>query len=277
MEKSQYEFACIRYIPNIVTGEFLNVGVVLFCPSSNLLIGQFVKKTSRVSRLFPGFNSGLYREMIKYLDETIKAESGNIRDQILIPVESGLTSIMNRILIPDDSSYQLGPIGIGLTSSPQRELPRLFDRMVGSRSAEKTSGSKTEEKVWETFQKVIIESKQSDSFVRYIPKTPLVKPFDHTIKNGRIHVFEPVNFRMKSESKITEKAFNWVGTGDVIQKKDSEIGKLYFLVSDPPENGMRSAYDKALEILDVTSIDHEIIPESQADMLPRIVDKITDH
>jgi hypothetical protein len=80
---------------------------------------------------------------------------------------------------------------------------------------------------------------------------------------------------MKWESKITEKAFNWVGTGDVIQKKDTEIGKLYFLVSDPPENGMRSAYDKALEILDVTSIDHEIIPESEAKRLPKIIDSIT--
>jgi hypothetical protein len=169
MEKTQYEFACIRYIPNIVTGEFLNVGVVLFCPSSNLLVGQFEKKTSRVSRLYPDFNAGLYREMIRYLDDAIKAESRNIRGQILIPVEGGLTSVMNRILIPDDSSYQLGPIGIGLTSSPQGDLSRLFDRMVGKKSAEKPSGSKTEEKVWETFQKVITESNQSDDQERAYP------------------------------------------------------------------------------------------------------------
>lgn len=59
--KMPYSFAVLRYIHNIVTGEFINVGVVLYSPKARFLSALCTARYGRVSNLsaeFHGFTRG---------------------------------------------------------------------------------------------------------------------------------------------------------------------------------------------------------------------------
>jgi hypothetical protein len=114
-ERRQCEFFLLRYVPDAVKDEFVNVGVVLFESSGGWADVRFAKDWKRVRCLDPDVDL----EMLEGLEREIKErllEGGSSREQLL---EQMADTFSNTI--------RLTPTQAVLADSPQEEIGRLAE------------------------------------------------------------------------------------------------------------------------------------------------------
>ena len=87
--------------------------------------------------------------------------------------------------------------------------------------------------------------------------------FQHTYKNGKYHIVEPVSFDYKRQDSIQERAVNLLGTGTAL-KDNPEIGKIYLLIGKPQTEGHMPSYNRAKDLLNSIPLATEIIEEDGA-------------
>ena len=51
--KQPFQAVAVRYVHDVLTGEFLNIGVVLLCPAAPFAGARFISQWSRVTATFP--------------------------------------------------------------------------------------------------------------------------------------------------------------------------------------------------------------------------------
>lgn len=127
-----YNYAILRYIHDITTGEFINIGVVLYAPEVKFIDAICNNTCNRVAKIFPDVNASHLKSIIDHIQIQFKRYGEKFQQSItqqLAEFES-LSYIMHHILPVDDSSLQWSPIGVGLTSDPKVTLGDLFERMV---------------------------------------------------------------------------------------------------------------------------------------------------
>lgn len=124
-----YSYTVLRYVHDIVTGEFLNVGVAVYCPERNYLRAKTRRKTARLAHCFRGVDAVAAKQAIKQIELAIREVSQALKSA---SVKDGTTArdLATRVLPHDDSSLQWSPPGAGRTGDLNQELDRLFERMV---------------------------------------------------------------------------------------------------------------------------------------------------
>ena len=109
----QCEFFLLRYVPDLVKDEFVNIGVVLSEPQSNFAEVRFTNDWSRARCL----NAGADIEMLTA-----------VRSDISRLFNEGATNREHILKILDDSfsnTIQLSPVKACLAKSPQAEIEEL--------------------------------------------------------------------------------------------------------------------------------------------------------
>ena len=107
----KYTYQILRYIPDQVTGEFVNVGLVLFCDETNYLNAQMLEKSTRIKAVFPSVNSKSFTARLKTFAKVIQ----NIgADQDKVEEITNIEQITNGVIAPDDSALQFGKVEMGI-------------------------------------------------------------------------------------------------------------------------------------------------------------------
>jgi Protein of unknown function (DUF3037) len=120
-----YSYVLLRYVHDVVRGEFANVGVVLFAPDSHFLRGRFVSDFRRLRAMFGELDEAHLSAMAQHLDETFaKFHPG--RDA----PKRDISQLVQQVLPADDSSLQWSPAGGGVTNDATDKLNHLFQRFV---------------------------------------------------------------------------------------------------------------------------------------------------
>jgi hypothetical protein len=128
--KTAYTFVTLRYVHDVVTGEFANVGVVLYAPAERYLEARFTSSYERLNALFVKIDQANYRNLIRYLGNRFVELATEVRDGLdLVPVQ-GIDQIVRRVLPPDDSSLQWSATSGGFSSNLGETVGQLYARMV---------------------------------------------------------------------------------------------------------------------------------------------------
>jgi len=116
----QCEFFVIRYVPDIVKGEWTNIGVVVLEAESGFADVRFTRDWRRAKCLDATFNA----ELFEALEADIRARLADVTDR-----QTLLTKL------PDwaSNALQLSPSTAVLTESPEAELGRLAEMYLESR------------------------------------------------------------------------------------------------------------------------------------------------
>ena len=123
-EKKQCEFFLLRYVPDAVKDEFVNIGVVLVEAGGSparFADLRFTRDWSRVKCLDPAADV----EMLEALEADLRkgiAESGSSRDALLRRINDSFSNTL-----------QLSPVKACLAESPRQELGRLAEMYLESR------------------------------------------------------------------------------------------------------------------------------------------------
>jgi len=112
------QFYLLRYVPNIVRGEFVNLGVLLYDPADKrLLPPRLLENFARVRRLHPWADL----DVLSALEKQIESEAAG--------PAAGLAGTLDRLQQFSNALEFAEPKAV-LTADPEAELERLFETYV---------------------------------------------------------------------------------------------------------------------------------------------------
>jgi Protein of unknown function (DUF3037) len=117
-------FMLVRYMPDLVRGEFLNVGLFLHCPEEKYLGCLFTDDYRRIKRFHPQADLEFLREMQADFEQQID-EHGEDLEGYVHYAQNAFSNLL-----------QLAPTRTCLLHDPQSEIQDLFARYVGARAAD---------------------------------------------------------------------------------------------------------------------------------------------
>jgi len=208
----------VRYVPDVVKGEFINIGVFLFCPTEQFLDCAFSDDLRRIRRFHAQADTDFLQDLQPHFEQQIKYH------------EKDLGGFIREMQESYSNLIQLSPPRPCLTPNLRALLQDLFERHVGVRVAgpsERDTRMHVKQRMTDSlrrygvldhqwFQKRISASQWTgpgDPFVfdfGYKPPEQAGKP------NGRVKLIH--NLSLKKDPKLVE-ALRW--TFDRVFDKES--------------------------------------------------------
>lgn len=274
-----YTYTVLRYVHDVTTGEFLNVGVALHAPECRFVNVQCRTTYKRLKDVFPTLDGDAFRAAMRHVNRSFERFNEELGGEL--PLRDTGKSVMDfaiAVLPKDDSSLQWSPAGAGLTRDPAMTLEHLFDRFVMGNDSKAGASRKQDDDVWRHFS---LELQQRQVLKHFQPKTIAVQDdeleFKHAWKNGVWHCLAPVSFDLASPESIKEKAHRWLGQVSSVAESTDDF-RLYFLVAEPSQPDLKPAYDSALSILRKSPVESEVYPETEArELSERLAAEVEGH
>ncbi len=123
--QASYDYAVVRVVPCVERGEFLNVGVILFCRTRRFLAASISIDVERLAALAPQLDVD---EVKRHLDRMPLLCAGG-KDAGYI----GRLSQSERfhwLVAPRSTIIQTSPVHSGLCIDPEIVLKQLLEKMV---------------------------------------------------------------------------------------------------------------------------------------------------
>lgn len=120
-----YEWTVLRVVPRVERGEFVNVGVVVYCQLLDFLAARVTDDLSRAVALDPGLDVDAALRHLRGVaalcagDAAIGANASRPRGERF-----------RWLVAPRSTVVQPSPVHTGLTDDPAADLADLFSRMV---------------------------------------------------------------------------------------------------------------------------------------------------
>ena len=120
-ELSSYDYAVIRVVPRAEREEFINSGVILFCPEQKFLDVRLRVDEARLRALWAEIDIDSVR---RHLEAFPKVCSGD-------PSGGPIAQLSQRerfhwLVAPRSTVIQISPVHSGLCESPEKTLEQLF-------------------------------------------------------------------------------------------------------------------------------------------------------
>jgi hypothetical protein len=119
---NSYDYALIRVVPQVDTGEFVNVGVILFCRTQRFLAARYEVDEERLRALDPTLDLVLVHEHLALIPE-ICAGRGPIG-------ALGQAESFHWLVAPHNTVIQASPVHSGLCADPADTLDHLMQTIV---------------------------------------------------------------------------------------------------------------------------------------------------
>jgi len=121
-----YQYAVLRCVPRPDREEFVNVGVVLHCQSSNFLGAAWHVDPIRLAALAPELDMDAVTAALVAVDLVCRADE---RAGLAAGGDQGTR--FGFLTAPRSTVIQPGPVHSGLADDPAVALAELSDRLVG--------------------------------------------------------------------------------------------------------------------------------------------------
>ena len=273
-----YTYTVLRYVHDVTSGEFVNVGVALHASEAGYL-GALCRTTyGRLSKVFPGVNAEHFKALMRHIQNSFEESGERLSSELQFTSPSDVIEIAQSVLPKDDSSLQWSPSGSGRTDDPAQALEKLFNRMVMRYEDKQASSNRTDDDVWRHFKKDL----EGQRILQYFkPKTISVQDdeieFQHSWKNGKWHCLEPISFDMATADSIRDKAHRWMGQLASVQGAADRF-KVYLLVGAPQQESLQPAFLRAMSMLKRILGENEVVFEKDAlDLAARIAGEVAEH
>ena len=120
-----FQYAALRVVPRVERGEAVNAGVVLFCRPLRFLGARTQLDEALLAALSPKCDPAEVSALLKTIEHIAAGEPPAARSPQLPAVRA--LPLAGRAREHDRPA---GPVHTGLTSDPQRELDKLFAKLV---------------------------------------------------------------------------------------------------------------------------------------------------
>ena len=123
--RASYDYATIRVVARVDREEFVNAGVILFCPERDFLGARVAFNPERLCALFAEVDLDLVRRHLEAIPRICEGAS-----------DAGPIAKLTRrerfhwLVAPRSTIIQLSPVHSGICDSPEHALDELFQKLV---------------------------------------------------------------------------------------------------------------------------------------------------
>ncbi len=254
MSLKRYSFCFLRYVHEPLSGEFANVGVLLWAPETRFLGFKASKKYQRLSQFFHGFQQQDHRQLIARIDtqfQKLATRLSGPQADLPFPEEPVSTRELAIKVIPhDDAALQWSLSGGGITDSPAAELDTLFHEAVARHYDLADEDHRDDAAV---YREIFSRAFESPAVKPHISAHDITAPLaSHTFpqawKNGVWNVYQPLSFDLKLGETIRNKAHRWESLSRFLADSPDQP-KIHFLLGAPSYDEQRKDYAIAKDVL----------------------------
>ena len=273
--KTTFTYTVLRYVHDIATGEFVNMGVALYAPEAKYISAICNPRDGRVSKMFLDVNGDHLRSVMRFIQARFEEHAAKFNSELpLAEKPKSIMEIAHSILPRDDSALQWSEPNGGITEDPTATLDQLYVRLVEKYEQREKLQSRQDEDVWKVFRKEL-ESKQVLS--RMQPKRIIAKDydheFDHAWRNGIWNLYQPISMDLLDSETILDKANRWLGRATNLKDSDEQF-HLWMLIGETRIEKLRPAYTKALNILNKMPVKKDFVIEQEAAKFSREIAEV---
>lgn len=136
--RSPYQYTVLRCVPRVEREEFVNVGVVLYCPEQEFLGCAWRLDEPRLRALAPDLDVTAVRHALAAVELVCAGEAHHGYGEATRATAYGVrvlgdtqSSRFGFLKAPRSTVLQPGPVHGGVTDDAPAELERLLGRLVG--------------------------------------------------------------------------------------------------------------------------------------------------
>lgn len=270
-----YHYQILRFLPDRVNEEFVNLGVVVFDPQKRLLTSRFIDKASRVSAFFPEVNTRYLSTTLKFLQAEFFNLSSKFSQELQLDRMGDLNQITKSVLPKDDSSLVFSETKKGRDLNVGIACDDLFERVVLRNISEQDEIElRNDREVWNKVYKNYFEKhKISNRLHAHTVKTKNDElHFERAWKNGKWNCFETVSFNLTRLDSIKNKVYKWAGKLDELRSSKEPIS-LYLLSVLPADKDLIKFINRKLNDKEFDHSTVTLITEDEAESLTRQLQK----
>ena len=261
-----YQYQIIRYTHDVLTEEFVNVGVVVFEPKTGYLKSKFINKFGRITQFYAEVNGHGILSALKAFESEIKRIANQLHELFRNDFEY-IYQITNEILPKDDSALQCTEMSFGLDVNLEIALEDLFERFVDKYNQENLSETLDDKAVWKEVYKQYFDKYGVTSHLKHhtIQTQNDIFEFDKAWKNGVWNCYQSLSLDFKSNSVIKDKVYKWVGKLNELETAKEQMN-IYFLTVSPDKSDLQRFIKDTLSKRDFHDyLSVSVIDESEAD------------
>ena len=124
---SSFDYAIVRIMPRVERGEFINVGLILFCRTQRFLAARIVVALDqkRLAALAPNFQPVNVQASLNLISRICAGGAGGGPIGQMSQAER-----FHWLISPRSTVVQTSPVHCGLCTDPQVAFTELFERLV---------------------------------------------------------------------------------------------------------------------------------------------------
>ncbi len=238
-------YAIVRFTPFVETGEFANVGIVLFSPSARFFgFKLLINRYARVTNFFDELDSKIFRSSMKMFREEMDRISGVLRqmgtDHRMKSLDKdSAIRLWEEIVKPRETMLRFSEPRMVLTDDCQAKLRDLYSFYVERNFATKeyqekllergVSGWLREAHLLDRFHPARIGNDE------YHAQFPFVSGHDERPDK----VIKPLNLAYPDAAKIIDHGGQWIVRLNALKKRDLLPNRLLFTVNGPDDQTVR--------------------------------------
>ncbi|MCX7192437.1 MAG: DUF3037 domain-containing protein [Proteobacteria bacterium] len=213
MKKYACQYAIVRFLPYLETGEFANVGIVMACPATGYFDFKLMTRIRRISAFFEELDTGIYRsaksdfqQELKRVHNWLDPQKGGIH------TPEFLRLFFAELTRPREAMMRFEGARVLMTDDPAQQLDELFGYYVERNFSTKAYQEQLLDK---TVRKVLLNAQLNKQFQAntigntdsYHAKFPFVQ-FD----NGRaLKAIKPLHLAQTDPAAIFDHGWAWLG------------------------------------------------------------------
>jgi hypothetical protein len=260
-------YTIIRYIPNILKGEFVNVGVILVCPEAGYqglrAIPQFGEGTK--AKLFEGSDGLFVRHAVSKLQELLELN----RASDLVGEEGVTNKLLNFTGLATlqkmyNNNIQLSQPYSAATDNPEALLEKLYRDFVATTETKPKPERITRGVIRREVERKFADLDLFDAGLQKNWELPSKSAHivDMAYKNGVWHCYQAISFATTHKGTISDvikdtNSYRQAAT-DARHSDDSDVQKAHFTVlsylpSSPSpfvQNLVNALKDDGIEMVD---------------------------
>lgn len=229
----KYQYKILRYVHDHISNEFVNVGIVLYDPTTKFLCAKTISRYSRLSNFFLDVKG---HEVISYLKAFVNNVNNvaNSFNELFAHNYTDLDEVMSEVMRKDDFSIVYTETKYCIDVQPDIALEDAFNRYVNKYINEVDREVQNDIKVWrKVYKKFFDKYKITDNLTTHTVRTSHDSiEFDKAWKNGHWNCFQSLSFNLKRSDAVKNKVYKWSGILGELETSDQDI-HLYLLTSIP--------------------------------------------
>lgn len=271
MKTIQYQV--LRYLPDRVSEEFVNLGIVAYDKQEKILHSKFINKVGNISAFFPNINARYLLKSVKTIMHHLESISEQFSSEFLFDKIDSIDQVTSQVLAKDDSALIFSEVKKTLDISTESTVDHLFSRIVISGNLVEDDEVRRDKEVWaKVYKKHFDDYGISTHLKPHNIKTENDElEFDKAWKNGVWNCFETVSFNLTRTDAIKNKVYKWVGKLDELNTS-GEPKHIYLLSILPKEHPeLKNFIKKMITDKSTPNTKIDIISEDQIDLVARTI------